>query len=253
MQMNTTFSLKRVRLLLKWDAANIEKRHMQLLVLWPILILFFIVAQFESDAPSYWLLIFGFLFSESRFSFFGKEEALRADYLLIPASNEEKIASVLFGTTIYYLSAIFITYLIGTIICGFFKPINWDFISSKGILEQYGGVTFKNYNFWSISVKIILIQTFNLFYQITKKQKSVKHFILTFIPMVIVFLMIFPIPPKHIKLLTESSWFNFPISTTHVLQITDFFHNPNIYISILLSAIMWFEIYSLLSKKQLHQ
>jgi len=251
MQMNTTFSLKRVRLLLKWDVANIEKRHTQLLGIWPILLLFFIVAQFESDCPSFWLLVFGFGFSESRFTFFSKEKALRADYLLIPASNVEKITSVFFGTTIYYLGAIFITYLIGTLICGIFKPINWDFITSKGVIEQYGGVTFKNYNLWSISLKIILVQAFNLFYQITKKQKSVKHFILTFIPMVIVFLMIFPIPTEHIKFITESSWFNFPINSTRISQITDFFHNPNIYICFFLAAFLWFEIYSLLGKKQL--
>jgi len=249
--MKTTFSLKRGWLLLKWDMANVEKRHTQLLVLWPILIVFFVVAQFESDCPSYWLLLFGFLISESRFTFISKETALRADYLLIPASNEEKIASVFFGTTIYYLGAIFITYFIGTSICGIFRPINWDFLTSKGVPEQYGGVVFKNYNLWSISVKIILIQSINLLYQLSKKQKSVKHFILTFIPMVIVFLMIFPIPLEHIKFITESGWFNFPIKTSRISQITDFFHNPNIYICFLLSFVLWLEMYSLLRKKQI--
>lgn len=106
--MNTKFSFYRLGLLLK--RFFIENKQSEL-TFWAISTVVFML-MYNPTAISFFIFISGFIFASRMYKIFGYTPG-GMHYLLIPATHLEKLVSGILLSTVYFLSAIMVTYLIG--------------------------------------------------------------------------------------------------------------------------------------------
>lgn len=106
--MNTKFSFYSLGLLLK--RFFIENKQSEL-TFWAISTVVFML-MYNPTAISFFIFISGFIFASRMYKIFGYTPG-GMHYLLIPATHLEKLVSGILLSTVYFLSAIMVTYLIG--------------------------------------------------------------------------------------------------------------------------------------------
>jgi len=262
--MNTTFSLHRVGLLIKWQFTDKQFRTIQLFT-W--VVLFFILyssstqlnfdskgAVFDSSST---LLIFGFLFASYQFTFFGRQPLLTSNYLLIPVSTFERTITAFVLSSVYYIAIIVVTYIaahlsefaVSRLFGGTHAPINWDFLSIQGIKVRPSVLgAYNRISIWSLSGKIFFIQALAILTQFFVKKDLLRTAILMPVFILIYFLVINPYSFQIFKSIINSSNLDSQTATPDLITLIK---SMATYIYILLTLIIWRINYSVLRNKQL--
>ena len=254
--MNSYFSFKRVGLLIKWQFADKQFKTIQLIV-WGILFISFhnIGLQMDYDVSTM-ILLFGFIFASSQYSFFGNNNLLVTNYLLIPTSNLERITVSFLLSTVYYFCIVSLVYVvcnllgafIGQSFLGIHQPINWDFFTSKGMQVITGHNSFKNIDIWTLFAKVAFLQAFLILFAFVRRQNLVTKVLVALIVTGLYFAILNP-GSYLFKLITGNNYFDSPNIISHTGAMIQ---KANSMIYYLAAAILWRINYSLLSKKQLY-
>jgi len=256
--MNSSFSLQRLILLIKWQFTDKQFRTTQLFIGVVLYFIFYYTSIKINFDYSVSLLLFGFLFASYQFTFFfARQPLLATNYLLIPVSTLERTITSFLLSNVYYLIIIVTTYalanlsesLISMLLGRIQAPINWDFISIKGIRVHSSIEGTYNYlSIWSLSGKIVFIQALAILTQFLVKKDLIRSVILFPVFLLIYFLVINPDSFLIFRSIIGSSNLDSNVTIPGIITVVK---NTETYIYLLLGLIAWRINYSVLSNKQL--
>jgi hypothetical protein len=241
---DSSFSLQRVGLLIKWHFADKLCRTRQFVIMIVLFSIFYTSrTQLNYDFSTIVLLV-GFLFASSQFTFF-VQPLLATNYFLIPVSTLERTVTAFILSSIYYLLIFIFGYvmvlLLNQLSVGTHTPINWDFMTFKGMqVHSSIHMTYNYISIWSLTGKILFIQAIVILSQFLVK----KNVMSTLISIPILFLVI---NPDLLKSLFDSSIIDSP-DVTHGLSTVG--KSTTTFMYLLLATIIWRINYSVLSNKQ---
>ncbi len=109
--MNTTFSFKRLGLLLKRFFIENKTRE---LTFWAIMILIFAISR-SNITFNFMLVIAGFIFAARQMNYFAYSPRAM-HFLLIPATHTEKLTANILITTVYFFVAMIVSFIIGNFV-----------------------------------------------------------------------------------------------------------------------------------------
>lgn len=188
--MNTTFSFKRLGLLL--NRFFIENKQKEL-IFWGIAILVFTLMH-EPEPATIFIYISGFLFAARQFKIFSYTPS-GMHYLLIPATHTEKLTASILLSTVYFFVMSLITYCIGNIIGTSIinyvldrsMPISWELFSSHKVIGMNLMLEPTKNQFWELLTTFLQVQSVFILGSLYFKRNAVGKTLLTFAVMGIVF------------------------------------------------------------------
>jgi len=261
---DSSFSLQRIGLLIKWQFTDKQFRTIQLFT-WIVLFVSFYISGmlFNSSSkgsfidPANTLLLFGFMFASNQMTFFGRQPLLASNYLLIPVSTIEKTVTAFVLSSVYYFVIIITTYVAGhlsvfvvsQLTVGNHAPINWDFLSIQG--EKVHSGFYKEAAFisiWSLSGKIFFIQAFAILSQFLVKKNLIRTAILIPLTLIVFFLFINPESFSYFKSIFDNSNVDLQETTPGFITIVK---STTTYMYLIVAAIIWRINYTILRDKQL--
>lgn len=255
--MNSSFSLRRIGLLIKWNFTDKQFRTTQLFVGVVLYFIFYYTSTKINFDYSISMLIFGFMFASYQFTFFARQPLLATNYLLIPVSTLERTITAFVLSSIYYFAIIVVTYTIAhlsefavsQLFGGTHAPINWDFLSIQGIKVRssiHG--SYKHISIWSLSGKIVFIQALAILTQFFVKKDILRSVILMPMFFIIYFLVINPDSFSIFRSIIGSKNLDSQEVIPNLIKLVN---RSTTYIYLLLGAFIWRINYTILSNKQL--
>ena len=161
--MNNLLNFKRLVLILK--RYFIENKHSEIMY-WGILVLVFTLIH-KAESAKIILYVMGFIFAAKQFKLFAYTPG-GMHYLLIPATQLEKLASAILLTTVYYFPMFILSYSIGNIVgttvfnmlFSQSSPVTWEFFNSANAQSLGNNFSFLQGNqFLEMIVTFITIQS----------------------------------------------------------------------------------------------
>jgi len=260
--MNSNFSIKRIRLIVKRYILEGQNQKVQLVTFGVLIFVFtcqFI--NFSLDIKQL-LYLFAIVLTINQFTFFSTTNADGIHYLSIPASHFEKTIAFIIISNVYFFIAVFFIYLtvnfVGTnlsnLLSGTHNLINLDFLSQKGMLiNEYNRITITKINIWDIMGKVIILQTLIILGHLSFKLKSVWKNVFIAIMFGIWLCLAQPIVINFIinKINMAISLILNPNIHINNFKMDDSFQLTKISIYFILISFMWISNYMMLRKKQI--
>lgn len=260
--MNSSFSIKRVGLLIKRYFLEGQNTRVQLFTLGALIFIFTLQLTHLGLDIKQLLTLFGIVLTINQYNFFSLTNADGMHYLLIPASQFEKTIVAIILSNIYFFVSVIVIYLtvnlIGTtlsnLVLGIHNPICLDFLSQKGMLiNEYNRITITKINIWDIFGKITILQTLIILAYLCFKAKSFRKYVIIFLVFGIWLCIVQPIIINFIinkiNIIIDLFWnAKFHIKN---YKMDDSFQITKILFYFILTSIMWVANYLLLRKKQI--